>query len=104
MDIIHLTNLTCKGKIKIAIDSNDEFEQLIKDSHTLQFKLMVKRGNESQLKDLAILNYSKDEKHYEYNDILVKNNTSYKYSIKLINSSNEDTVDEQTIITSFKYN
>jgi len=104
MDIIQLTNLTDKGRVKVAIDINEEFEQLIKESQTLQFKLIVKRGNESKCDDLAIFNYSKDEKHYEYNDILVENNTSYEYSIKLMNSSITDTIDEQSIITSFKCN
>ncbi|WP_298839466.1 hypothetical protein [Clostridium sp.] len=104
MDIIQLTNLTDKGEIKISIDINKEFEQLIKESQTLQFKLIVKRGNETSWDDLAIFGYSKDEKHYEYIDILVENNTSYEYCIKLVNSSITDTIDEQSIITSFKLN
>mgnify|MGYP001580326833 FL=1 len=104
MDIIQLTNLTDKRKIKIAIDINEEFEHLMEESQTLQFKLIVKRDNETKWNDLSIFNYSKDEKHYEYNDILVENNTSYEYFIKLINSSITDIIDEQSIITSFKPN
>ena len=102
MDILQLTNLTDKGNIKIAIDIKEEFDQLIKQSQTLQFKLEVKRGDESQCDDLIIFNYSKDQRHYEYIDILVENNTSYEYSLKLINSSVEENIDDQSIITSFR--
>ena len=101
MDILQLTNLSDKGNVKIAIDIKEEFDQLIKQSQTLQFKLDVKRGDESDWDDLIIFDYSKDERHYEYTDTLVENNTSYEYSIKLINSSIEETIDDQTIITSF---
>ena len=102
MDILTLTNLSANGNVKIDIHVQDEFEQLIKKSQTLQFKLTVKRGNELLWYDLIIFNYSKDERHYEYNDTFVKNNTKYEYSIKLINSSNLKSIDEQTIITSFE--
>lgn len=102
MDIITLTNLSKKGTVKIDIHLQDGFEKLIKLSQTPQFKLTVKRGNELQSDDLITFNYSKDERHYEYNDIYVKNNTRYEYTIVLINSSNLERIDEQTIITSFE--
>lgn len=102
MNILTLTNLSKKGNVKIDIHVQEGFDQLIKQSQTLQFKLAVKCGNELQWDDLIIFNYSKDERHYEYNDIAVENNTRYEYSIKLINSSNLESIDEQTIITSFE--